>query len=150
MRIRRYVEASRGDGDQTLNGVSYYWQNGKYYIYLKEDMNRKAKPLFIWDDVYRIQYFPEANVTLCFRDSRSFYCIRNGKLSREQKINDELFVHRISALGDNTISMEYYKPVPRWRPGKLAYLHYLVEEDRLVMIEDEDATKPSFKVIIPL
>lgn len=142
IRIRRRVISYNGKEEQTQNGVSYYWNNGKYHIYLSTQMDNDAEPLFVWDDVYCISYFPETKATLLFKDPRTFYCVRDGKLSREQKNADPLFYeyfnYTFDIIDSNTICMRYLQQRPDWINGKPAFMRYLIDEDKLIMSGDEN------------
>lgn len=142
LRIRRCVISYNGQEKQAPNGVSYYWNNGKYLLYLSDRMDNGSEPLFVWDDVYCINYFPETNATLLFKDSRTFYCVCNGKLSRKQKNADPLFYEYLNYTFDiidsNTICIRYLQRRPDWINGKPAFMRYLIDEDKLIMLDGEN------------
>jgi hypothetical protein len=91
------------------NGISYYWQAGKYYIYHRK-VGQEDKVALVLTSIYDFQKI-DPNTNLIFDSDRAFYCLTADKdvvVSKRHELLDTSFEYwrpyRVTKISDNKLS----------------------------------------------
>jgi len=91
------------------NGISYYWQEGKYYVYHRK-VGHADKVVLVLTCIYDFQKI-ESNINLIFDSDRAFYCItidNDVVVSKHHEIVDAFEnwrPYRVTKISENKLSI---------------------------------------------
>lgn len=111
-------------------GLSYYWQNGKYYVFLRRN-GQEDEVVLELPTIYNIQKI-DSEINLIFDSDSSFYCITTANqivVSKQHEIVDTFEYYRpyyVTRVSNNKLSIYF-----EWFKTGFRELEYLISEDEL-------------------
>lgn len=111
------------------NGVSYYWLEGKYYIFVRQD-GQEDKVVLVLPRIYNLQRI-ESNITVVFDSDRAFYCVTADNqlvVSTHQEIVDasnHYRPYRVSKISEKELSI-YFSSV---RTGERTLVYSIINDE---------------------
>jgi len=111
------------------NGISYYWLEGRYYIFSRR-VGQEDKVVLELPTIYNFQRI-ESGTTLIFDSDRAFYCITNENeivVSKHHEIMDT-FEHyrpyRVTKTSEKTLSLYF----SGFRTGERTLVYSISNDD---------------------
>lgn len=118
------------------SGISYYWQNNKYYV-ISKDYNKEELVLLSLDNIFFYKDFHNP-ASIIFDTDSSFYYVdmwKNNFVSKKQVImnhGDYYGVYQIEDIGGDKISIYYYNIPKKIGVSGERTLIYLIDKDELI------------------